>query len=60
MIKVEGKKISSKEEQLQKTGQLLNKKNNEPGESLVEERGVALQELPVTSKRVSLKADDPL
>lgn len=59
MIKVEGKKISSKEEQLQKTGQLLNKKNNEP-EILVEGRGVALQELPVTSKRVSHKADDPL
>lgn len=60
MIKVEVKKISSKEEQLQKTGQLLNKKDNEPGEVLVEKRGVVVQELPVTSKRVSHKAVDPL
>lgn len=51
MIKVEVKKISSKEEQLQRTGQLLNKKDNEPGEVLVEERGVVVQELPVTSKK---------
>lgn len=41
MIEVEEKKDSSKEEQLQKMGQLVNRKDNEPGEVLVEERGAA-------------------
>ena len=36
------KRDSSKEEQLQKMGQLINRKNNEPGEVLVEERGAAV------------------
>lgn len=36
------KKDSSKEEQLQKMGQLINRKGNEPGEVLVEERGAAV------------------
>lgn len=42
MIKVEEKKDSSKEEQLQKMGQLINRNDNEPGEVLVEERGAVV------------------
>lgn len=56
MIKGEVKEISSKEEQLQKNGQLLNKKDNEPGEALVEEGGIVVQELPVTSKKGATKS----
>lgn len=56
MIKIEVKKISSKEEQLQKTRQLLNRTDNEPGEALVEEREVMVQELPVTSKKGATKS----
>lgn len=52
MIEVEEKKDSSKEEQLQKMGQLINTKDNESGEVLVEERGAAAApELPITSKK---------
>lgn len=62
MIEVEEKKDSSKEEQLQKMGQLVNRKDNEPGEVLVEERGAAAAawKLPITSKKGVNKAFDPL